>query len=97
MSMGSEGIISGLDIGSSGMVIARDLGRCTIEKPSSSLDESISKLVFTTECFGLYTSVEGPEIIEEHCVVASSVLFHSLSFPFLDGFKMSRMRSAAVA
>jgi hypothetical protein len=56
--MDFKGIISGLDIGSSIENLTDGLlGRRTMEKPSSSLEVSVTKPTSMTGCFGLCTRV----------------------------------------
>jgi hypothetical protein len=53
--------------------VAAGLGRCTIAKPSSSLDESVSNPRTAEGCegFGLYTSVEEVDAAEVHRVAVA--------------------------
>jgi hypothetical protein len=96
MSTAFEGMISVLDVRSSGKATAGSLGRCTIENPSSSLEESVSNPMATSNCLGLCTSVVRLEAIESTRVAASSILFRSCWYSSLCMIVVSCTRSAVV-
>lgn len=76
--MGLEGIISGLDMRSSAVGVVGSLGRCTMAKPSSSLDESVTKPMSVVEGLGLCTSVAWPDMEELGCIGGSLAVSVSL-------------------
>jgi hypothetical protein len=80
--MGFDGTISGLDMMSSAVRVVGRLGRCTIEKPSSSLEESVTKPMSMMEDLGRCTSVDWPDVKDLGRIVASLAILVSLWYPW---------------